>query len=325
MKFSRLQLSLITLNLIGVIAISYLLVTRQQSLPALFKQAVVNSRTSADLPSSSSEISTEPISSSEGTETSASSSEAPTVSDPTQLMPQHNHNYAANDYAYDIKDIQAYLKGDKPYDGQPLVFITIDDGANHDITPRVLDLLKEHQVHATFFPIGSEVTPDKAKLYRRQINEGHAIGLHSYSHDLDLLYPGRVPNVDQIAFEAKQADKALKRVLGMKFQTHVWRYPGGALSWQGLDAAHSRLADLGLTWLDWNASLGDAEPTYRRPQTVDEMIAFHAKSLEKYPQSPQQLKVVLLHDAPDKTLTLETLPHIIQYYKDNGYTFGVLH
>lgn len=299
MKQSRLQLSLISLNLLGLIAISYLLLTQEQDWSRL--RGVKDAQ---------------PIQ----TET-----KAPATPNPTKLMPRRNHSYAAAAYAYDVTEIQAYLLGQASYTGDNLVFITIDDGASDNITPALLDLLKQEGVPATFFPIGNEVTPSKAKIYRRQIQEGHAIGLHSYNHDLDLLYPNRIPNTQQILLEAKQADKAFKRILGMTFQTRVWRYPGGALSWQGLEEAHAGLAEQGLTWIDWNASLGDAEPRHRRPQTVDEMIAFHTQSLASFPSSPQNLKVLLLHDAKDKQLTLEALPHIIRYYKDNGYHFGVLY
>lgn len=299
MKLSRLQLSLISLNLLGLIAISYLLLTREQDWSRL--------RGAKDA---------QPIQ----TET-----KTPATPNPTKLMPRRNHSYAAAVYAYDVTEIQAYLLGQASYTGDNLVFITIDDGASDNITPALLDLLKQEGVPATFFPIGNDVTPDKASIYSRQIQEGHAIGLHSYSHDLDLLYPYRVPDTQQILLEAEQAEKAFKRILGMAFQSRVWRYPGGALSWWGLEETHAGLAEQGLTWIDWNASLGDAEPYYRRPETVDEMIAFHTYSLNHFPNSPDNLKVLLLHDSKDKQLTLEALPYIIQYYKDNGYRFGVLY
>lgn len=239
-------------------------------------------------------------------------------------MPQKNHNHDAAAYAYDVALVRQYLQGELPYTGENLVFLTIDDGANRVVTPAVLDILKEEGVPATFFPIGAHITQDQADLYSRQIREGHAIGLHSYTHNIHLLYPHRVPHVQQIIWEAEEAQKAIKRVLGLKFNTRVWRYPGGAMSWQGLEPSHAALAERGLEWIDWNANLGDAEPIAHRPQTLEDMIAFHTWSLEKFPNSPTNLKVVLLHDANDKHLTIQALPHIIRYYKEQGYTFGVL-
>lgn len=244
---------------------------------------------------------------------------------PDAIMAGRNHNNAANAYAYDVTEIRQYLTGEKEYTGEKLVFLTIDDGANFDITPGVLDVLRDHGVPATFFPIGSYVTEEHAPLYQRQIKEGHAIGLHSVSHDMGLLYPGGVPNPEQITHEAKEAENYLKSILGLKFDTRVWRYPGGHMSWQGLETADQGLRDIGLDWIDWNANVGDGEPDHKRPRNVEEIIQFHATSHEAFGETPENLRVVLMHDTWGKNITLESLPHIIQYYKDQGFTFGVLY
>lgn len=303
---NRLQQVLLGLNLLGLVAIAYLLIAYDQDWSK-----------SPSLPRFSASLFQKQEKEAEEKEVQAPPAE--------RLMDYRNHNNAAASYAYDVKTIQQYLTGQAPYEGGNLVFLTIDDGANHTITPAVLDILANHQVPATFFPIGGYLTEDKADLYRRQIREGHALGMHSYTHDLDLLYPGGWADSQQLVTEAQVTDKAFKRIFGLKFQTRVWRYPGGHMSWKNMDESSQRLsAELGLEWIDWNASIGDAEP-YNRPTTVEEMIAFHTHSLESFPGSPANLKVVLLHDTEDKYLTLEALPHIIQYYKDNGYTFGVLY
>lgn len=292
---NRLQRLLLFSSFLGLVTISYLLITREQDWSRLStpKKSEPSQQTQADVTS--------------------------------KLMPHRNHNQAAAAYAYDCKIIQQYLNGELLYTGENLVFLTIDDGANPEVTPAILDILKQEQVPATFFPIGSEVTLDKAALYKRHIQEGHAIGLHSFSHDLSLLYPNRVPDSQQILFEAKSADKAFKRLFGMKFHTRVWRYPGGALSWKGLGDTHLALEQHGWHWIDWNASIGDAEPFHRRPTNPDNMMAFHEQSMAHFPKSPANLKVVLLHDAKDKQLTIDTLPRLITYYKERGYTFGVLY
>lgn len=306
---NRLQQVLLGLNLLGLVAIAYVLMAYDQDwsklpkFPHLSAPAIFQNKKDTESPET----------------------EEPPAPPAERLMDYRNHNNAAASYAYDVKTIQQHLTGELPYEGGNLVFLTIDDGANHTITPAVLDILASQQVPATFFPIGSYVTQDKADLYRRQIREGHAIGLHSYTHDTSLLYPYGWANANHIIWEAHTTNKAFKRIFGLKFQTRVWRYPGGHMSWKNMDESSQRLsAELGLEWIDWNASIGDAEP-YNRPTTLEEMIAFHTNSLNSFPGSPANLKVVLLHDTEDKYLTLEALPHIIQYYKDNGYTFGVLY
>ncbi|MGI5240564.1 bifunctional polysaccharide deacetylase/glycosyltransferase family 2 protein [Dactylosporangium sp. CA-139066] len=61
------------------------------------------------------------------------------------------------------------------------IALTFDDGPDPTWTPKVLDVLRRHNVHATFFVIGSEVArhPD---LTRRLITEGHQVGTHTFSH-----------------------------------------------------------------------------------------------------------------------------------------------
>lgn len=240
--------------------------------------------------------------------------------EPTDLMPQKNHNNAAKSYAYDTAEIRDYITGQKNYEGKKLVFLTIDDGANQTITPQVLDVLKAHQVPATFFVIGATVYDENAEIFKRQIKEGHALALHSMYHSFATLYPNAIPNPPQILAEAQEGHQLLQTILGTDFKTRVWRYPGGAMSWQGLEESHSLLAQNGFEWIDWNANVGDAEQF--RPQTVEEMVAFQTNSYQHFPES--NVRVVLMHDTEGKELTLASLPQIIQYYKDQGYEFGVL-
>ncbi len=61
------------------------------------------------------------------------------------------------------------------------VYLTFDDGPIPEITPWVLDLLKQHQAKATFFCIGENVNKHSS-IFKRIIGEGHAIGNHTYNH-----------------------------------------------------------------------------------------------------------------------------------------------
>ncbi len=64
---------------------------------------------------------------------------------------------------------------------EPIVFITFDDGPNPEITPFVLDLLKEYDWKATFFCVGQNVTK-YPELFRRILDEGHTVGNHTMKH-----------------------------------------------------------------------------------------------------------------------------------------------
>lgn len=203
-----------------------------------------------------------------------------------------------------------------------IVFLTFDDGVDLNMTPKILDILKEYQVHATFFIIGNLVNDQTKPILQRQITEGHALGIHSFSHNLSLLYPSRVANAQQIKNEASQSLTAMKSALGEQFSTKVWRYPGGHMSWTNMQDSDNQLQALGLDWIDWNALVGDAEPRPLQPKTSDEMMNHLLTSSQNLPAT--NVRVILMHDISGKELTMETLPRIIQYYKDQGYQFGVL-
>ncbi|GGG01647.1 polysaccharide deacetylase familiy protein [Paenibacillus albidus] len=69
---------------------------------------------------------------------------------------------------------------------------TFDDGPHPQYTPRLLDLLKQHQVKATFFVLGSQAE-QYPELIRRMHREGHQIGIHNYEHISNwLMLPGTI-------------------------------------------------------------------------------------------------------------------------------------
>lgn len=267
---------------------------------------------------------TETNTSEKQTENSKENAEKKTSSG-LDLSESGSHIKSADSYAYDTAEIRDYIMSKKEYTGKKIVFLTFDDGVTPGITDKVLDILKEKQVPATFFIVGKTLN-DQAKPYlERELKEGHGIAIHSFSHDYNKLYPNRVPNVSVIKQEAEKTISRLKELIGENFNTGVWRYPGGHMSWKGLDAAGNGdevLKSLGLEWIDWNSLSGDAEPQKVRPTNKDEMLKYVKTSLSYWKQ--QNVAVVLMHDSQGKNLTVETLPSIIDYFKSNGYEFGIL-
>jgi len=61
------------------------------------------------------------------------------------------------------------------------IYITFDDGPIPEVTPWVLDLLKEYGVKATFFCVGDNVNKHPT-IYKRILAEGHAVGNHTHNH-----------------------------------------------------------------------------------------------------------------------------------------------
>ena len=253
---------------------------------------------------------------------SSSSSKKAKKEDKTQLKKGSNHSIEASDYAYDVTAVNNTIRGKSDDVKGKVVFLTFDDGIDPTLTPQVMDILKEYGVHATFFHIGYTITPENGNILKRQITEGHAIANHSLSHNFNLLYPGRVPNQSQIVSEVNQTNANFQAILGKDFKTRIFRYPGGHMSWQGLESTDHALAKEDIQWIDWNMLCGDAEPLSVRPTTSESMMAYMDGSQKYFPETT--VKVVLMHDTAGKELTVQTLPQIIEYFKNQGYTFGVL-
>lgn len=238
------------------------------------------------------------------------------------LVKGSNHVKSAMKYAYGAGEIKDIIQGKKTSDGKKLVFLTFDDGPNNTITPKILDILKEHNVHGTFFVVGKNLGEKHRGTLLREVLEGHGIATHSVTHDYKKLYPSRVGNTERIVYEVNKSNELLQGMLGEDFKSNVFRYPGGHMSWSGLEAADNQLAKQGVNWIDWNCLTGDAEAKRVRPTTSEGIIEYLDKSLKK--NTNTDVAVVLLHDAENKQLTVDSLPSVIKYFKDRGYSFGIL-
>lgn len=253
---------------------------------------------------------------------SSSSSAASSAALPQLITSGTNHIPAADGYTFNAANVRAKMAVAANPSKPKVVFLTFDDGVNTTMTPRVLNVLKQYGVHATFFIVGNTINAQTAPVLKQEYAAGHAIGTHSFTHVYSTLYPKRKADAVAIVREAAASVKALQGVLGESYYPHVWRYPGGHMSWQNLAGADADLDRLHLTWMDWNAAVGDALGKGKTPTTVAGVLKYHAASLNVFPHSAY--RVVLMHDAPDKQTTLAALPSIIQYYKNNGYQFGIL-
>ena len=202
----------------------------------------------------------------------------------------------------------AYLKDmhmDIGYaEGTKCVFLTFDDGPSDGVTPRVLDVLRDEGVKATFFIVG-RCAGGREKIIEREAAEGHTVGVHSFSHDYKEIYSSPAALLDDI----ERCNDVIERITGRR--SKVYRFPGGSftLSAALTDAVHGA----GYTYVDWNASVRDAEMPNASP--ADLLNA--AKST-----SAGRNKVVLLcHDGAGKRATADALKDIIAFYRAGGYKF----
>lgn len=223
-------------------------------------------------------------------------------------------------YSYDAKKVAEKLsKYDYTNDGKKIVFLTFDDGTSKTNTPKVLETLKKEDVKATFFLTGQNIENggQVAKdLVKKEFEEGHAIGNHSYTHDVKKLYPGRTLDMKAFKEDFDKNDKLLKDILGKYFSTRVIRCPGGYMSWKGMEPLDKYLDENNMVSIDWTSLNADAEGKRKNAQ---ELLDYAIKT-----SKGKEMVVLLMHDTYGKEETAKALPDIIKYFKDNGYEFRTL-
>lgn len=194
------------------------------------------------------------------------------------------------------------------------VFLTFDDGPTQAVTPYILDLLNQENIKATFFVLGSRVEANP-ELVKREYNEGHFIANHGYSHKYSEIYL----NSQSVLDEYNATNNAIKNALQNKnYNSLIFRFPGGSSGGKYAEVkseAKELLEQNGIASLDWNALTNDAAGANTREKIMEN---FYATVKDK------TSIVILMHDASDKILTYECLPEIIQYFKDNQYSFKTL-
>ncbi len=197
-------------------------------------------------------------------------------------------------------------------EGDKVVYLTFDDGPSSKVTPQVLDVLKQHNVKATFFVLGKNAE-QYPRLAKRIVDEGHALASHSYSHDFDTMYA----SPEAFREEILTAKEALINIVGAENYTDIFRFPGGAFREQRAEFKEILIQE-NIPFVNWNCLTGDAET--RNPVSAD-LIARAKSSAEK---SGSTSLIMLMHDAGAKQATADALSGIIEYFKNEGYRFDSL-
>lgn len=183
------------------------------------------------------------------------------------------------------------------------VYLTFDDGPSC-YTDEILDILEQYDVKATFFVVG-KTDEESLKLYQRIADEGHTLGIHSYSHRYHDIYE----SVDAYAQDLRKLQELLYDTTGI--WSRYTRFPGGSsnkVSTVDMHKLAQYLKDQGIEYYDWNISSGDAATGYTSAQTIVDNVM---KDIEKHDNA-----IVLMHDAADKKTTVEALPVIIERILD---------
>ena len=179
------------------------------------------------------------------------------------------------------------------------VYLTFDDGPSI-YTDEILDILALYEVKATFFVVGA-VDEQYESMYKRIVDEGHSIGMHSYSHKYTEVYQ----SLDSFKADVEKIRGLIKDKTGV--ECSLYRFPGGSSNSIGKKHIQDYIAYLdeeGIIYHDWNVSSGDASGVYL---SVDDLVKNSTSQLEKYNSA-----YILLHDSSTKKSTVDALPKIIE-------------
>ena len=227
------------------------------------------------------------------------SGEEVVAQDEEQSQPEENTVDKTKEPASEITDEGVGIYQDKK------VYLTFDDGPSI-YTDEILDILAEYQVKATFFVVGKTDSRSK-KLYQRIVDEGHSLGMHSYSHRYSEIYN----SVEDFAKDFTKLWELLYDTTGYK--PSIFRFPGGSdnkVNKNGMEDFIRYLNEADIVYFDWNVLNGDATGvTYTKKQLIQNVldgVAIKDKS------------IVLLHDAQTKKTTVDSLPGLLDKLISGG-------
>jgi peptidoglycan-N-acetylglucosamine deacetylase len=186
----------------------------------------------------------------------------------------------------------------EPTNQEKVIALTIDDGPWPNTTVQMLDILKENDIKATFFWVGTaiEANPELAK---RVVAEGHAIGNHTLHHWYKPMNAATAKN------EIDRTAELIYKTTGVK--TSLFRPPGGYLN-NGL-AAYAKSQNY--TVVMWSQTSADTDPHAKYQVFVKNVL-----------RDAKPGGIVLMHDGGgDRSRTVQALPQIITGLKQQGYRF----
>ena len=186
--------------------------------------------------------------------------------------------------------------------GRRKVYLTFDDGPSAN-TEAILEVLEKYKVKATWFVVG-KTDESLVPMYKKIVDSGNSIGLHSYSHQYSVIYN----SLEDFKADFHKIQDYVKKITGVK--TVLYRFPGGSsnqVSNTDMKEIIRFLKEEGVVYFDWNAATGDASTT---KYTVTQLVNNAINGINKTGDT-----ILLMHDANNKGTTVEALPLIIEKLK----------
>lgn len=235
--------------------------------------------------------------------TRSESTELPKIEYITEIQESEVITYASFEYQLKFPELYRERKefADPEHD-KSVIYLTFDDGPSQN-TIKILDILKENNIKATFF-VTKSTTKDAEEIYKRIVAEGHTLGIHTYSHKYTEIYQ----SVETFLSDFEAIYNYLYEVTGTKAE--IFRFPGGSINVYNQNIYQRLISEMlrrGFVYYDWNVASGDAGAKTNAINIQNSTIT----GVNKYDRS-----IVLMHDSANKYSTVESLPNIIAQLKD---------
>ncbi|MEG1481950.1 polysaccharide deacetylase family protein [Clostridium sp.] len=191
---------------------------------------------------------------------------------------------------------------------EKVVYLTFDDAPSKTVFKNILNTLDSENVKGTFFIIGNQIAGNE-EILKRAYDDGHALGLHSFTHEKKNLYNSNEMFLDEMIKTQKEIDRVTC------YSPKILRFPFGVnnntyrLQKSLVDLLHKN----NLKIYDWNVDSGDGMNPNLDPS-----------SILKNSKSDKNFVVILMHASEVNKNTSKSLKNIINYYKSNGYTFKTI-
>ncbi|MFZ5641986.1 MAG: polysaccharide deacetylase family protein [Bacillota bacterium] len=248
-----------------------------------------------------------------------------TVSQPVKTEPAKPENNNLLLPELGAQPAQANTTGNR----EKLVYLTFDDGPNSHFTGKVLDILAEKNVKATFFVVGANVrlNPD---VMKRIVAEGHGVANHTYSHDYKTIYK----SPEAFLADLEKNNEILLQYTGMPVR--IFRAPGGPHRLSS--STKEKLLGTGYISVSWNVTSADSDANGVTAEQELNNIVKDLERVERMKKSP----ILLMHDGTQLTTTeakpgtslakyvqnreatVKALPEVIELFKSKGYRFALV-
>ena len=220
--------------------------------------------------------------------------------------------YAVSDNSQNKASIERtiIIKNKEITNNNGVIYLTFDDGPSY-LTKKILNILKEENIKATFFVV------DVNEYTKQAYNMGHTIGLHSNSHNYSYIYK----NKDNYFKDLIEISDKVYNYIG--FRSNIIRFPGGSSNTISkkynngiMTYLSNEVIKRGFIYYDWNIDSKDASSGINNEKEIYNNVVNNL--------SVNKTNIVLMHDSIGHDATVLALKSIIEYGKNNGYVFKAI-